>query len=196
MAADRGASGLGVLVVMNDAIHWGPSVRKADSQLIGAFRSHPGPLGLLRSGTPVWHGAPHRQSPARALPHASYARLRAAELERQRVAIWTLTVSALLPPEALLRELDRLVLAGSGSGSLPAAAVEALAPWARRLPVVICSRCGVGTNHDDFLYRGSLAKYESRGFVVQQGYQHLNPLQARNLLCLRLAAFGHALGHA
>jgi L-asparaginase len=46
-----------------------------------------------------------------------------------------------------------------------------------------------GNNHDDHHYRGSRAKYESRGFLLG-GYQHLAPLQARLLLALRLSAGG------
>ena len=77
--------------------------------------------------------------------------------------------------------------------SVPQAVVDQLSPaWTARLPIVICSRCGVGANCDDWLYRGSLEKYASRGFVLDRGYQHLNPLQARSLLLLRLAAFGQA----
>ncbi|KAL4422808.1 hypothetical protein ABPG75_009005 [Micractinium tetrahymenae] len=228
-----------VLVVMNDAIHLAQFVRKADSQLAGAFRSHPGPLGELRGGAPLLYYAP--PPPARCtaagaaageaqqqqqqqqaqqqqaqqhpsphppwLPRPEFGRLPAAALAK-RVAIWPLTVDRQPPPAALLGQLDGLVLAGSGTGSLPAAVVEALAggsdgtggngsesvgqPWTARLPVVISSRCSWGSNHDDCYYRGSRFKYESRGFVLGGGYEHLNPLQARMLLALRLAAFGHA----
>lgn len=77
--------------------------------------------------------------------------------------------------------------------SVPQAIIDQLSPaWTARLPIVICSRCGVGRNCDDFLYKGSRHKYESRGFVLGSGYEQLNPLQARSLLVLRLAAFGHA----
>ena len=77
--------------------------------------------------------------------------------------------------------------------SVPQAIIDQLSPtWTARLPIVICSRCGVGRNCDDWLYKGSRQKYESRGFVLGGGYKHLNPLQARSLLVLRLAALGHA----
>jgi L-asparaginase len=108
------------------------------------------------------------------------------------VAIWPLTVSGFLP-DALLEsgELDGLILAGSGSGSLPQAVIDQLSPtWTSRLPIIISSRCGTGANHDDFYYPGSRHKYESRGFILGGGYEHLNPLQARSLLILRLSAFG------
>lgn len=214
--------------------------RRADSQLIGAFRSHPGPIGQLRSGTPCLYYSPPPQQPWLPAPDAAYETVTPAALERQRVAIWTLTASASLPA-SLLAELDGLVLAGSGSGrcgcckrmpgmvpagppslelcrgcvlcrgsstcvhspqtrpisfitcSVPQALIDQLSlAWTARLPIIVCSRCGVGANCDDWLYRGSRAKYASRGFVLDKGYEHLNPLQARSLLVLRLAAFGHA----
>ncbi|KAL4448877.1 hypothetical protein ABPG77_007594 [Micractinium sp. CCAP 211/92] len=243
----RGAAAGQVLVVLNDNIHLAQYVFKADSQLPGAFRSHPGPLGQLRGGTPVLYYAPPppqatqssaaASAPAEAqhaqqhpgahppwLPRPEFRRLPAAALARH-VAIWPLTVDGQPPPEALLSLLDGLVLAGSGTGSLPASVVDALAgpsasaggvssssgreasegdgtggscsegscrPWTSRLPIVISSRCHWGSNHDDFCYKGSLAKYEGRGFVLRGGYEQLNPLQARTLLALRLAAFGRA----
>lgn len=99
-----------VLVVMNDCIHLAQYVRKADSQLTGAFASHPGPLGQLRGGRPIWYFSPPPAGRGPAwLPDAAFARVGAEALERQRVAIWTCTVSALLPPPALLSELDGLV---------------------------------------------------------------------------------------
>ncbi|PSC76983.1 L-asparaginase [Micractinium conductrix] len=127
------------------------------------------------------------------LPHAAFQRVRGGALAGQRVAIWTLTAGALSPPEALLQQLDGLVLAGSGTGSLSAATLGALAPWTAHLPCVVASRCGCGANHDDFCYRGSLEKYENRGFILRGGYEELNPLQARALLVMRLAALGRAL---
>ena len=183
------------LAVMNDCIHLAQYVCKADSQLAGAFRSHPGPLGQLRSGAPHFYYAPPPlagpSGPAW-LPHAAFEGLQPAAL-RQRVAIWPLTVSGFLPAGLLESgELDGLILAGSGSGSLPQGVIDQLSPaWTSRLPIVISSRCGAGANHDDFYYRGSRHKYESRGFVLGGGYEHLNPLQARSLLILRLSAFGH-----
>lgn len=39
----------GVLVAMNDSVHMARYVVKADSQLIGSFESHPGPVGQVRT---------------------------------------------------------------------------------------------------------------------------------------------------
>lgn len=141
----------------------------------------------VRSGMPVLYYLP--PPPALSLP--ALDALTAAGL-KARVSIWTLTVSAFLP-EALLEGLDGLVLAGSGTGSVPAAVLEQLSPrWTARMPIVIVSRCHTGQNWDDAYYQGSRTKYESRGFVLAGGYEHLTPLQARNLLIFRLSSLGHA----
>lgn len=140
VAADS-ATPPATLVVMNDSIHLAQYVRKADSQLIGAFTSHPGPLGQLRAGRPHLYYQPPPPSGPAWLPDEAFQLLPAAALNPQRVAVWTLTASAFLP-EALLAELEGLVLAGSGTGSLSAALVERLAPaWTSKLPIVIVSRC-------------------------------------------------------
>lgn len=121
----------GVLVVMNDSIHLASYVCKADSQLVGAFRSHPGPIGQLRGGAPVYYFSPPPAVGPNWLADEAFGQLAAAAL-RMRVAVWTLGVSGFLP-DSLLHELDGLVLAGSGTGSLPAALVEQLAPaWTSR----------------------------------------------------------------
>ena len=190
---------------MNQQIHAAQYVAKADSQLPDAFTSLPaGPLGHLRGGQPCWYYHASPPAPGHSwLPTLAYQHLAPPDLQRrQRVVIWTCTVSAYFPAAQLLGAdaaadvlplaLDGLILSGSGTGSLPASLIEQLAPWTRRLPIVIVSRCGAGANHDDWHYRGSRQKYESRGFLLGDGYEQLTPLQARCLLLLRLAAFGHA----
>lgn len=68
--------------------------------------------------------------------------------------------------------------------------MEQLSPkFTSKIPVVLTSRTAVGMNYDDFLYKGSVEKYERMGFVLRVGYSHLNPLQARLLLTLRLLGF-------
>jgi hypothetical protein len=58
VACCQEAAACGVLVAMNDSIHLASYVRKSDSQLIGSFRSHPGPIGQVRSGGPVFYYGP------------------------------------------------------------------------------------------------------------------------------------------
>jgi L-asparaginase len=95
---------------MNNDIHLGRYVYKGDSQLTGAFRSHPAPLGQVRAGRPVLYYSP---PPAPLESLADFSQVTAAKL-RARVPIWTLTAGAFLPEELLEAGLDGLVLAGSG----------------------------------------------------------------------------------
>ncbi|PNH04850.1 putative L-asparaginase, partial [Tetrabaena socialis] len=178
---------MGVLVVLNDSIHLGRYVAKADSQLMGAFRSHPGPVreGRVR----FYYAAPPAADDAAHSPLAD-ARIAALDAARvapwSRVGVWTTGVDGFVP-EGLLREVRGLVLAAPGTGSLPSALLEQLAPWAARMPLVLVSRCQQGNNYDDNYYRGSREKYERRGFLLS-GFEHLNAVQARSLLVFRLAA--------
>jgi L-asparaginase len=174
------ASTLGVLVVMNDSIHPARYLRKHDSAMMGElFQSHPGPIAQIRSGKPLFYycGLPLMQRFVKAQR----------EKASNRVMVWTMTVDPILP-EAMLESLDGLVLAGMGSGSIARSVVEQLAPkWTSKIPIVITSRCPVGLNYDDYYYRGSLEKYESKGFQIL-GYEQLNPLQARLKLILEMAS--------
>lgn len=160
---------------------------KHDSQLIGAFRSHPGVLGQIRGGQPVLYYQP--TGSVMSLQH----RLPISRSQlKDRVPIILVSTPSFFPEEMLSAELDGLVLAGSGTGSLPAAMIQLLSPtWTFKIPIVIVSRCQTGANHDDFYYVGSREKYASKGFLVGGPYEHLNPLQARILLILRLSALGH-----
>lgn len=48
-------SELGVLVCMNDSVHAARYCTKRDSQLMGAFESHPGPIAQLRGGRVIMY---------------------------------------------------------------------------------------------------------------------------------------------
>jgi L-asparaginase len=172
------ASSLGVLVVLNDNVHPARYVRKQDSALMGTFQSHPGPIAQIRRGKPLFYysGLPPIQ------------RLTSARREKasNRVMIWTMAVDPILP-EDMLKNLDGLVLAGMGTGSIATSIIDQLAQWTSKMPIIVTSRCPVGLNFDDYYYKGSLEKYEDRGFRIL-GYEQLNPLQARLKLILEIAS--------
>jgi L-asparaginase len=206
---------LGVVAVMNNCVHASRYLRKHDSANLGMmFQSHPGPIGELRCGEAQLYylGLPKIKR------HEEYElKGKAAEIikltcerttepldhdDRERmeqkeelalipqVLIWSMAVQAIAPPESLLNNIDGLVLSGMGTGSISESFVEQLSPrFTSKIPVVIVSRTAVGMNFDDFLYKGSLQKYESLGFRLREGYSHLNSLQARILLLLRLLDF-------
>jgi L-asparaginase len=108
---------------------------------------------------------------------------------KDKVLIWTVAVGmgSFTIPDDLLENLDGLVLSGMGTGTLPDSYIEHLSPrWTTRIPIVIVSRCTVGCGYDDFYYRGSKDKYVRRGFVLDDGFEELNPVQARAKLILEL----------
>ena len=173
------SSGKGVLVVMNENIHAARYVRKQDSQLLGSFVSHPGPIGQIRRGIARYYFD--------AMPKMHrYGNI---DLDRinARVPLITMCIGLTIP-DALLENVDGLVVAGMGTGSISKEMVEHLSPsWTSRIPIVLSSRCPIGENFDDSPYRGSLSKYEDRGFVIR-GYEGLNPLQARLKLLFEIAS--------
>jgi len=90
-------------------------------------------------------------------------------------------------PVSMLREIDGLVISGMGTGSISNSLIETLSPeHTSKMPIIIVSRCANGTNCDDYLYKGSLEKYEKKGFRIS-GYEHLNPQQARLKLMLEIS---------
>jgi L-asparaginase/Glu-tRNA(Gln) amidotransferase subunit D len=212
-AASSGATPVrpGVLVAMGGQLHAARHVRKvsSDGDAGSAFSSGPsaGPVGIVSSSrTVAWaHGGgppPPAALPLRARPGEAPPPQPSEEFDRvlmalgtrdlrTRVPIWTLTTDAMAPPEALLDSIDGLVLAGAGAGSVARSVLETLAPAAkaRNLPVVLCSRCGAGPNHDAGLYgERSVAQYEEAGLEVWRGeFGRLSPVQARLALSVALS---------
>jgi L-asparaginase len=82
--------------------------------------------------------------------------------------------------------LDGLVIAGSGTGSVPDAVLDRISEVMSDRPVVVSTRCMDGPNHADDLYPGSVKRYEDRGLIVRR-YAGLNPLQARLKLMLEIS---------
>ena len=179
LAADRQAAELGVLVALNDVAHAARWVIKADSVRLDAFESHPGPVAEFRNGRARFHiaGLP---------PLRRFAVLDEARLMALQLPIWTMTLQPCLP-QGWLRQIDGLIVAGMGTGSLSQRVIDQLTPWADRFPVVVVSRCSTGHNVEATLYAGSRARYEDRGLRLR-GYEGLNPLQARIQLAFELAS--------
>lgn len=177
VAASPQSRNRGVLLVMNDDIHLARLVRKVDSQLIGAFRSHPGPVGQIRRGT-IYYYFNNDRNPE--------------SFDISRIgpfitSIPILTFAFGMPfPKSLLNEVDGLVIAGMGTSSISKEWISLLSEHTSRLPVVLVSRCITGTNYDDSYYRGSLIKYEELGFHLSD-FVELNPMQARIKLMLQLS---------
>jgi L-asparaginase len=176
VASTSAASGLGVLVVMNDEIHAARFVRKTHAHRPSAFASPAaGPIGWIaedrvrialrpadRSPTVTWRGEP---------PDTPL-----------------LTMGLSMPAATLAPLLERppagLVIAGFGVGHTPAWMVEPIAALAAQIPVVLASRIGAGeVFRGTYGYAGSESDLIGRGCI---GAGYLDPLKARVLLALLL----------
>jgi L-asparaginase len=178
-AAAVDSAGRGVLLAMNDRVHVARYVRKVDTQLIGAFQSHPGPVGEFRRGRLIY-----AFQNTRSADYFDHGLLLRAPRDI-RVIVFTMDQPF---SEALFSGADGAVIAGMGTASISEQWVEALSPAiTRKMPIVLVSRCVWGTNFDDHYYRGSLVKYEDKGFLLAD-YADLNQMQARLRLALVLAA--------
>lgn len=179
VAGSRNSRRLGVLVVMNESVHPARYIRKQDSQLPGAFQSHPGPIAQMRLGPHFYYaGLPKMKR---------FLTLDDDKLRQLNVLLWPVTAQPTRVPVSLLKTLDGMVIAGMGTGSVPQKTVEELQPWVNRIPIVISSRCPIGMSYDDQFYQGSREKYENQGFRIL-GYEYLNPYQARIQLMLEQAS--------
>lgn len=164
------ASRSGVLFVISEEIHAARYVRKSDSQALSAFASPNGPMGRIRRGEPkfYYHGLP---------PIRKFLSI-GKKLADLHVPIVPMYLGCRVQAEDFM-QCHGLVLAGMGTGSLPDRVVDELSPSiTSKIPVCITTRCISGGSYDDFHYKGSLNKYESRGFILRP-YEELSPYQAR-----------------
>ena len=178
VSSDRAAT-MGVLVVFNDEAHLAKYVWKQDSQAMNAFRSYPGPLGAIKSGEVEFYYDPIGEVPALYFDRAKLLSL--------NVPIMMFAVG-MQPRKFSENEIDGLVIAGMGTSSLSDDWIDFYGhDLTSAVPVVLVSRCPQGKNFDDDTYKGSLKKYENRGFILRE-YKDLNPMQARLRLLLKLSA--------
>ncbi|MDO7899348.1 asparaginase [Pseudomonas citrulli] len=127
----------GVQVVMNGQIHPAQAVRKTDSMALQAFSSpNVGPAGLVLEEAVHYLRPP---SPRNVLPLPQQT--------AQKVALLQASLSAdtLLLENILRLGYDGLVIAGFGAGHLPETWANTIDAIARRIPVVIATRCGSGS---------------------------------------------------
>ncbi len=178
VAASAEARGLGALAVLNDEIHAARFVRKGHTALPSAFASPlAGPLGVVAEG--------------RARLHARIARapvLPAPDGPLPPVALlgWGLGEEGRLLPALPGLGYRGAVIEGMGAGHVPEGAVAAIGALARRMPVVLASRCWAGPVFTGtYGYAGAEMDLIARG-LVPAGILPAN--KARLLLALALAA--------
>jgi L-asparaginase len=174
VAASTEAAALGPLVVMGDEIHAARWVSKVHSTRPAAFASPgSGPVGIVSEGRVRLWGSPWCGLLGRpaALPH--------------RVELLTMSSG----DDGRLAEAagsyaDGLVIAGMGGGHVPPGAAMVLTDLARRMPVVLASRCAAGPVLTSS-YRGVGAESDLiAGGLLPVG--NLPPLKARLRLLVGL----------
>lgn len=175
VAARPEAAGAGPLVVFGDEVHAARWIAKVHTTRPAAFASPgAGPVGIVSEGRvrlwgPSWSGLLGR-------PAALSARvelLTMASGDDGRLA------------EAAGGYADGLVIAAMGGGHVPPAAAVVLAGLARRMPVVLATRCAAGPVLTS-TYRGVGAETDLLGHgLLAAG--NLQPLKARLRLMVGLA---------
>jgi L-asparaginase len=172
-AADAGASGKGVLVVMHDDIHSAREVVKTDTQRLDAFRSRHGAIGLVDQ-----EGVQFARTPAKRHTTRSEFDLDAiAELPRVDILLFYQGVTPDLVRAAIDLGARGLVLAVAGADTTAGSLAAGLEYAARQgVPVVLSTRTGGG-------------RITASAGAAWQDYvaaEDLPPLKARVLLSLAL----------
>ena len=175
-AIHPGAKGRGVLVSLNDEIHYARNVVKTDTTSVQTFRSlNRGPAGLVHTGTVEWF-----QPMDRMLGPASEFSVDGLDtLPRVDVIYAHANMSPDLIEAAIANGAQGIVVAGVGDGNMTAPALEALTTAAKRGVVVVRStRLPMG-----IVLRNNEVDDDARGFVASG---ELNPAKSRVLLLLAL----------
>jgi L-asparaginase len=135
-AASPGASGRGVLVVLNDEVHAARNVTKMDTTSVETFKSpNRGPLGLVHTGKIDWFERMDR-------PHTTKAEFdisRVAQLPRVDIIYAHANMSPDLIDGAVKSGAKGLVVAGVGDGNMTKEALAALDRAAKAGVVVVRS---------------------------------------------------------
>lgn len=178
-AADTRLTNLGVVVVLNDEIHAARWVQKSHTALTSAFTSPgTGCIGIVSEGQVELMMTPQRDS----------AHVNAPLLQDSRVAMVSLGLGE---DGRLLGTLAGLgytgaVIEGMGAGHVPAAAADAVAHLATKMPVVLCTRVRGGRVFTKtYSFPGSEMDLIAKS-VIPCG--HLSAGKARLLLTLLLSS--------
>jgi L-asparaginase len=175
-AVDPGARGRGVLVVMNDSIHYARETTKTNTTSLNTFSSpNRGLAGFVLFGKARWFSKPswkHTSGSqfAGAIPDA---------LPRVDIVYAYANVGPELVNAALAAGAKGIVLAGVGDGNGTQALIDALAAAVKKGAIVVrSSRTNSGA-----VARNVEVDDDKLGFVAAQ---ELNPQKARVLLQLAL----------
>jgi L-asparaginase len=170
-----GAKGLGALVVMHEQVHSARFVMQSEGLGLDAFSSPAcGPIGRIYNGEPtLWVKPAIARTVLKPKIDGNVATVYAETgATEQRIN------------QVLARDnLHGLIVAGFGSGRVPHSWSDALAEAAQKgLPIVLCSRTGVGGVGDRVGFQGA-------DWLIKQGLipaNELSPDKARVKLMLAL----------
>jgi len=158
-AVHPASAGRGVLVAVGEQIHGAAEATKWHTQSLAAFRSAHGPLGVIDRGQVVYYRPAFR---APVLP----ARRLVSEVDLHTMAAG---VDDALVRASLARGARGLVLEATGCGNVPPAVLPAVrAALARRIPVVLVSRCAEGRLAPAYGYEGGGRMLKEMGLIFAQ----------------------------
>jgi L-asparaginase len=179
-AASPNCRGLGALVVMNDEIHAARYVTKRHSSSPAAFCSDPGPLGYIVEGHPRILFRP--TTAPTLLPQRDRETLHAIPKVAHMVA--EIGDDGRLVEAAIDQGYAGLIVCGMGGGHVPPAMVPVLALAAKKVPVVLASKCpSGGVLAATYGYAGAEIDLLERGLI---GAGRLSASKAHAALTLAL----------
>lgn len=180
VAVSPRARRMGCLVVLNDEIHAARFVRKVHSSSLGAFASpNAGPIGWVVEGQVHLTSSLHQIPALRGKDHSEPTGCEG------KVALVT---SGLGDDgnvvDLLVDSFDGMVVQATGGGHVSPCMADALGRAAKRIPVVLSSRCLSGTTlTETYGFVGSEMDLLARGLV---GSGWLDGVKSRVLLSLIL----------
>ncbi len=176
VAAYRGSSGQGAMVVFNGKVFAGRTAVKVHATDTDAFAApHSGPIGRVQAGRVVYQAKPNG-APA-VMPRGLSA----------RVALIPMVVG----DDGSLLDLarpghDGVVVIAFGSGNVPPGAVRSIGRWVEEeKPVVLASRCFYGEVTPVYAFEGGGSQLVAMG-ALPAGPR--TPSQARMELAISLSA--------
>ncbi|MCE5334606.1 MAG: type II asparaginase [Desulfobacteraceae bacterium] len=180
VAAHPDARGRGVLVVLNDEIHYAREVQKQNSTQLDTFKSlNRGRAGVVNTGAPVFFSKPVPRHTA----SSEFSVEGVAALPRVEIFYAHANMGGEFIDSAVKSGVKGIVLAGVGDGNATTPALEALSKAAKAgVAVVRSTRTGSGV-----VARNVEVNDDRMGFVASM---ELNPQKARVLLMLGLMKTG------
>lgn len=175
-AISPGAKGRGVLVSLNDEIHYARNVVKTDTTSVQTFASlNRGPAGVVHTGKVEWFEPMDRKQG----PASEFSVDKLDKLPRVDIIYAHANMSADLIESAIANGAQGIVVAGVGDGNMTAPALDALTKAAKNGVVVVRStRLPMG-----IVLRNNEVNDDKLGMVASG---ELNPPKSRVLLQLAL----------